>query len=147
MVKNPNIIKGSLLGQKAMMNCGLEAEVIEDNGSNDITVRFADGYTKKTKRQAFKNRQIDNPNRHSLIGKKLMMKCGMEAEVIEDKGAEKITIKFVDGTIITNRDRYSFLTQTMSPLEKVNLSSVNCYYNINMSFSADMRNILCTFVG
>jgi diphthamide synthase subunit DPH2 len=38
----------------------------------------------------------------------------MEAEVIEDKGAEKITIKFVDGTIITNRDRYSFLTQTIN---------------------------------
>ena len=70
LVKNHNIIKGSLLGQHAIMNCGLEAEVIEDNGSNDITVRFSDGYTKKTRRQSFKNGEIDNLNRHSLIGEK-----------------------------------------------------------------------------
>jgi hypothetical protein len=33
----------SILGQKAIMNCGMEAEVIEDNGSNNITIRFSDG--------------------------------------------------------------------------------------------------------
>ena len=69
-VKNPNIIVGCLLGQKAMMNCGMEAEVIEDNGANNITVRFTDGYTKRTRRQSFKLRKVNNPNivRHSICG-------------------------------------------------------------------------------
>jgi hypothetical protein len=112
-VKNPNIIKGSLLGQKYIMNCGLEAKVIEDNGSNDITVRFSDGYTKKTRRQSFKNGEIDNPNRHSLIGKRIMMNCGMEAEVIEDFDSENITVRFTDGTIVAKRTRYSFLSKSI----------------------------------
>ena len=113
-VNNPNIIKGSLLGQKAIMNCGLEAEVIEDKGWNNITIRFADGYTKKTKRQLFKNGQIDNPNRHNMKGKKLMMKCGMEAEVIDDRGSENITIKFADGTILKNKSRYCFSSKIIN---------------------------------
>lgn len=113
-VKNPNIVKGSLLGQKAVMNCGLEAEVIEDNGCMDIIVKFADGYTKKTKRQLFKNGQIDNPNRHNLKGKRLMMKCGMEAEVIEDLGHDNITVRFSDGTVINKKSRYSFLCKTIN---------------------------------
>lgn len=113
-VKNPNIIKGSLLGQKAIMNCGMEAEVVEDNGSFDITVRFADGYIKKTRRQSFKDGKIDNPNRHSLLGKKLMMKCGMECEVIEDKGSENITVRFIDGTIVMKKERYQFTSKSIN---------------------------------
>ena len=95
-VKNPNIIKGSLVGERAIMNCGLEAEVIEDNGSMDIIVRFSDGYTKKTRRQSFKIGEVDNPtfDRHSIQGRVLMMDCGMEAKVVEDNGCRDITVRF-----------------------------------------------------
>ena len=55
--------KYSILGQKAVMKCGLEAEVIEDFGWNDITVRFNDGYTTyHRERNAFRNGKISHPN-------------------------------------------------------------------------------------
>ena len=116
LVKNKNLKKGSLLGQKAMMNCGMEAEVIEDNGSMDITVRFPDGYTKKTRRQSFKNGGIDNPNvdRFSICGHTMMMKCGMEAEVIEDNGASDITVKFQDGYTTYHKERHAFIRGMIS---------------------------------
>ena len=113
-VRNPNIIKGSLLGRIELMKCGLKCEVIEDKGANDITVKFEDGFIKKSRRQSFKLKQIDNPNVHSLIGKKLIMNCGMEAEVIEDNGSENISVRFSDGTIIRNRDRYEFMSQSIN---------------------------------
>lgn len=116
LVKNPNIIKGSLVGERAIMNCGLEAEVIEDNGSMDITVRFADGFTKKAKRQSFKIGEIDNPNfdRHSIQGRVLMMNCGMEAKVIEDNGYRDITVRFADGYTTYHRERSAFVRRKIS---------------------------------
>ena len=115
-VNNPNIIKGSLLGHKAVMNCGLEAEVIEDNGSNDITVRFSDGYTKKTRRQSFKIGEINNPNfdRHSICGRILIMNCGMEAEVVEDNGPTDISVRFKDGYTTYHRERHAFIRRKIS---------------------------------
>lgn len=133
-VNNPNIIKGSLLGEKAIMNCGLEAEVIEDNGSMDITVRFADGYTKKTRRQSFRIGEIDNPNfdRHIILGRILMMNCGMEAEVIEDKGPTDITVRFKDGYTTCHRERYAFL--------KGKISNPNCKV---ISFEGRKQMMVC----
>lgn len=112
-VKNPNVNLWSLLGHVEEMSCGMKCEVIEDNGANDITVKFEDGFVKKSKRRAFKLKQIDNPHTHSLLGKKLMMKCGMEAEVIEDKGYDNISVRFSDGTVVHNRSRYSFSSKVI----------------------------------
>ncbi|MBR5395126.1 MAG: hypothetical protein IK144_08610 [Bacteroidaceae bacterium] len=116
-VKNPNINFGSILGDKAIMNCGMEAEVIEDNGCRNITVRFTDGYISyKRTRQEFKERGINNPNinRTSFLGRKLIMKCGMEAEVIEDNGSRDITVKFADGYTTYHRERGAFVRKTIS---------------------------------
>ena len=100
LVKNPSITKGSLLGESRIMNCGMACIVIDDNGHNDISVRFEDGtVVRHRKRQEFRNGGIDNPNidRNSLIGISKKMKCGMECTVIEDKGANDISIRFEDG--------------------------------------------------
>ncbi len=116
-VNNPNIIKGCLLGQKAIMNCGMEAEVIEDYGCRNITVRFVDGFVAhKRSRQEFKNGGIDNPNvdRTSLLGHKMIMNCGMEAEVIEDNGSRDITIRFSDGYTTYHRERGAFVKRMIS---------------------------------
>lgn len=120
LVKNPNIKHGSLLGHKSMMKCGMEAEVIEDNGCSDITVRFTDGFIKKSRRQSFRNGEIDNPNinRYSIKGRTLIMDCGMEAEVIEDYGANDITVRFADGYITYHRERAAFI--------KGKISNPNC---------------------
>ena len=71
-----NMFTTSILGEKAIMNCGMEAEVIEDNGYNDITVCFSDGYISHHRsRQQFNKGSINNPNvnRASILGHKKMM--------------------------------------------------------------------------
>ena len=126
-VKNPNIIIGSLLGHIAVMNCGMEAEVIEDNACRDITVRFTDGYISyKRSRQEFRDRRINNPNinRTSLLGRKLIMNCGMEAEVIEDNGSRDITVKFADGYTAYHRERSAFVKKTISNPNNRNFSFI-----------------------
>ncbi|MBR5252058.1 MAG: hypothetical protein IKV52_04480, partial [Oscillospiraceae bacterium] len=60
-IKNPNLIAGpkkkqysrriSYVGKTKVMNCGLEATVIEDFGCNDITVQFEDGLIRKHRRR------------------------------------------------------------------------------------------------
>ena len=53
----------SLLGQKRIMNCGMEAKVIEDNGCEDITVQFSDGTIKThCSRHNFLRGKIRNRN-------------------------------------------------------------------------------------
>ena len=45
------------------MECGMRATVIEDNGSNDITVRFDDGMiVEHVTRGQFRKEIIKNPN-------------------------------------------------------------------------------------
>ena len=56
-------LRHSILGNAAMMNCGMEATVIADRNSNDIDVRFSDGTIVEHKtRSNFRNRSIANPN-------------------------------------------------------------------------------------
>ena len=112
-----NMFTTSILGEKAIMNCGMEAEVIEDNGYNDITVCFSDGYISHHRsRQQFNKGSINNPNvnRASILGHKKMMNCGMEAEVIEDFGYKNITVRFIDGTILKNKRRDAFLSGSIN---------------------------------
>ncbi len=53
----------SCLGEKRMMNCGMEATCIAYRGSTDIDIKFADGTIVKNKRKAsFYSGQIKNPN-------------------------------------------------------------------------------------
>lgn len=109
--------KYSILGQKAVMKCGLEAEVIEDFGWNDITVRFNDGYTTyHRERNAFRNGKISHPNCKikSTKGQKALMNNGMYATVIQDYNSKNITVKFDDGTIVSNVRRESFFKGRIS---------------------------------
>ncbi len=50
----------SILGEKAEMKCGMECVVIEDNGYQDITVKFEDGTTVDTTRERFRERRVQN---------------------------------------------------------------------------------------
>jgi len=116
-INNPNVNRASILGHKKMMNCGMEAEVVEDNGYKDITVRFTDGYTTyHRERLAFNRGKISNPNCRiiSFVGRSKIMNCGMEAEVIEDFGYKNITVRFIDGTILKNKRRDAFLSGSIN---------------------------------
>ena len=111
----------NIIGQKAMMKCGMEAEVIEDNGFENITVRFSDGCVVPRKtRHNFYHRTINNPNfnRHSFVGLKAIMNCGLEAEVIEDYGYKDITVRFSNGIIKKHCPRQSFRNKKLTPFTK-----------------------------
>lgn len=108
----------SILNQTKKMKCGMACTVIEDNGSRDISVKFEDGtIVKHIRRSYFTVGSIANPSLgksysriHSsnIKGESKIMKSGMKCTVIDDKGKEKITVQFEDGTIKENCSRDSF---------------------------------------
>ena len=62
-IKNPNYDRFNIRGKVVMMNCGMEAEVIEDYGSENITVKFSDGTIRDHRtRHNFVRGKIRNPN-------------------------------------------------------------------------------------
>ena len=46
------------------------------------------------------------------------MKCGIEAEVIEDFGYNNITVKFANGIIKERCRRYKFNAKNLTPIIK-----------------------------
>ncbi len=117
-IANPNFIKGSVLGQSALMRCGMRCTVVEDKSSRDITVKFEDGtLVKHIRRDYFKNKSIANPKlgknfsrviNNSIKGNSKIMKSGLRCTVIEDMGKNKITVQFEDGKIKKNCSRDSY---------------------------------------
>lgn len=98
-------------GERRIMNCGMEAEIIEYNNSGDITVRFDDGAIVANRCYShFYQGEIKNPNfsthssrpgcvpfKEKYIGLTKMMKCGMEATIVDYVTCRKIKIRFSDG--------------------------------------------------
>ena len=52
----------TMLGVSLIMNNGMSATCIEDNGYTDIVVRFEDGTIVKASRQRFRQKSIANPS-------------------------------------------------------------------------------------
>ena len=102
-IANPNI-KASAenrLGETKMMNCGMEATIIQYKNAMDIDVRFEDGTVVKHKSYSkFKKGGITNPNiKASRFDETRMMSCGIEATIIRYGGATDIDVRFEDGVI------------------------------------------------
>ena len=109
-IANPNI-KASAenrLGETKMMNCGMEATIIQYKNAMDIDVRFEDGAVVKHKAySAFKKGEIANPNMKAFaknrLGETRMMNCGMEATIIRYGGVRDIDVCFKDGTVAEHK--------------------------------------------
>lgn len=104
--------KESRTGETKMMNCGMNATIINYNKAHDIDIQFEDGIVLKHKSYtSFKNGEILNPNlkRHSpnkslkRIGEVRTMKCGLNAEIIDYRSSRDIDVKFEDGVIIEHK--------------------------------------------
>lgn len=108
-------------GERKMMKCGMEAEIIEYKNRNDITVRFDDGTVVMHKRyREFCNGEIGHPDINFLsyrknpplatyhIGERRIMNCGMEAKIIEYNNSRDITVQFEDGVIVSGKRYGSF---------------------------------------
>ena len=99
------------LGETKMMNCGMKATIVRYGRYEDIDVRFEDGSMVEHKAySAFKKGEIANPNMkasaENRLGETRMMKCGMEATIIQYKNAMDIDVRFEDGAVVEHR-RYA----------------------------------------
>ena len=102
------------IGERRMMNCGVEAEIIAYTSAKDITVKFADGTIARNKAyDSFKKGKIQNPNliidTSKRVGERRIMNCGMEAEIIEYKSCSNITVKFSDTTVVCHKSYEKFI--------------------------------------
>lgn len=120
------------IGEKKVMNNGLTAEVIEYRGSHDMDILFEDG-GKRTGvswrdfcigsiahptipggnvSQRFSTGSVAVPScyaRNHIGDKKIQNRGNEEAEIIEVKDANHITVKFKDGTIVKDRKYEDFI--------------------------------------
>ena len=88
------------------------AEVIEYNLSNDIKVKFDNGEIVKTRWERFSTGSVAVPScyaRNHIGDKKIQNRGNEEAEIIEVKDANHITVKFKDGTIVKDRKYEDFI--------------------------------------
>ena len=101
------------LGETRMMNCGMEATIIQYGNAGDIDIRFEDGTVTKHKTYyTFKKGQIANPNikasTEDRLGETRMMNCGMEATIIRYGGYNDIDVHFEDGAVVEHRQYRDF---------------------------------------
>ena len=125
-IVNPQIYKMKRIGENRMMNCGMEAEIIAYRRYNDMDVRFADGtVVEHITYSNFHKRMIANPNytfADQKIGKKRMMNCGMEAEIVTYRKNNDIDVRFADGTFVEHK-RYDYFKKGKIPNPNINVNA------------------------
>ena len=112
------IAKRARLNEIKMMNCGMNAKIIEYYNNRNITVQFEDGViVTNANYSAFTQGRVNNPsvrhpvlvtNEKNRVGEKRLMHCGMYAEIVEYIGCDDITVKFDDGTLNKHKTYKSF---------------------------------------
>ena len=136
----------SLKGDINMMNCGILAEVIDDFGVDNITVRFSDGtIVEHRTRSNFRTGNISNPNfnQYSVEGLECIQNCGMSCKCIDFRSSTDIDVLFEDSTIIRGRTKAEFLNGTIQNpnLPKFNsLPQCYCFYFIKKYFPDALYN-------
>ena len=131
-----NFLSGSIgkvyaeerLGEKRIMNCGLEAEIIAYRGARDIDVRMSDGrIVKGCQYNTFKHGEISglgagsnrvmtlNNNQAKRIGEKRMMNCGLEAEIIAYRACSDVDVRLSDGSIYEHKQYWAFSNGKIGP--------------------------------
>lgn len=109
-MRNQNFIKhqATRLGQKRVMNCNEEAEIIAYRGAWDIDVRFADGrivthreyddfLTGTISGYGRGNRPVDDH-----IGEFKKMNCGHAGTIVRYRCADDVEIKMSDGLTVNS---------------------------------------------
>lgn len=91
-------------GEEIKNNQGLKMKIIVYNGSDDILVKFEDGYKVKTQYGLFKRGNINNPNFRGAnfkdrTGETNINFQNLNMEIIEYINNSNIKIKFEDGYI------------------------------------------------
>lgn len=101
------------VGERKMMHCGFEAEIIEYIDNKHISIQFLNDGTivKNIKYEKFNNGAVMHPNRHKYskyLSETKTMSCGLEATVTEYFGCRNCTVTFSDGTVVKNVNHAHF---------------------------------------
>ena len=116
-IKHPNFDDmryKSKLGESNIMNCGLNATIIEYREFDDIDIKFEDGVVVKHRRYGeFLKGSISHPNskemsRKKYIGETKTMTNGLKATIIAFRNSNDIDIEFEDGTIVKHKGHSAF---------------------------------------
>ena len=108
-----DIYPKTLKGQKSRAVNGLRIECIDDNGYDELTVRFEDGaVVNNVTRQNFRSGNVKHPNKNARtmiqgrtrIGKENMMQNGLRCRIINYAGAKDIDVLFENGTLVQHRE-------------------------------------------
>ena len=105
----------SLLGQSAIMNCGMHATVVEDNNFRNIKIQFEDGTIVSCNRCNFNSGRVANPSlgkyasltKRSRVGEYAINNSGIWMHIIEYITSDSIIVKFDDDTT-KNTSYHSF---------------------------------------
>lgn len=106
--------KKNRTGENNLMNCGMEATIIHDDGWNKITVQFEDGTIVENRSyDQFKDGRINNPNlpNHNFkdrTGETRTMNNGEQATIIKYIKDNNITIQFDNGYVVENQKCSNF---------------------------------------
>lgn len=120
-VHNPNK-KINRVGEHKLMNCGLEAKIIEYRSAEDIDIEFEDGTVAKHKWYGdFQDGSISHPNLNTRlnslklkrIGETIILNCGFKATLIEYRNANDIDVRFEDGAVAEHKSYCCFKDGTI----------------------------------
>ena len=100
-------IKENRIGEKRIMNNGLEGTIVRYGGVHDIDVQFSTGYIAKHKGyKDFVNGNILSDTQNERLGMIIIMSNGQLCKIIEYRNSNDIDVEFEDGTIIKHK-KYS----------------------------------------
>lgn len=111
-IKNPQGNAWKYVGMTEMMNCGMNATIVEYRKAYDIDIEFEDGYrVNNVSMSTFRTKSIKNPNvkrtlKDERIGLKTRNNQGLEMEIVDYADAENMKVKFlIDGTVVNGMYR------------------------------------------
>ena len=109
------------VGETRMMNCGMEATIIEYFGADDITVQFEDGTIRRNKRYYnFKRGNIsvipkDLNYNVSRFGEVKERACGLRAVIICYVNSYDVDVAFENGEIMRGCTYQNFIKGRIKP--------------------------------
>ena len=103
------------IGEKRMMNCGLEATIIRYGSSKDIDVQFEDGQVVYHKQYSSFQKGKIAPPMIDRTGEKRMMNCGLEGTIIRYGSSRDIDVQFEDGQVVYHKPYSSFQKGAIAP--------------------------------
>lgn len=94
--------KCNRVGEKRIMNCGLEGEIIRYGTSEDIDVRFPNGSVAKGKTYGAFSKGRIKPPINPYVGERRTMNCGLECEIVRYVGCRNIDVRFSNGVVVNS---------------------------------------------